>query len=309
MIGWHEFRRTKHRTGRDAPRPVNFRWPRGLLLILCLGALVLSACLPEPATSVPPTATPTVTITSTPTATIIWFPPKPTYTPQPTLFLDPTLEPRPAVGDVLLRDDFSDQNGWTLAQTAAGSIASGSGELTLAIKDAKGSLLSLRETPQLANFYLEIDMQPSLCRGSDAFGLLLRAASGEDYYRVLANCTGQLRVELVKGSRGSVLHDWVASGQIPPGGLLRTRLGVWIAGGEMRIFVNDVYQFNVRDKSYTAGSLGVFARAAGDSPLTINFSNLVVYSVDSLRVRTIAPTPAPTLSPTSPRRPNATPNP
>jgi hypothetical protein len=69
---------------------------------------------------------------------------------------------------------------------------------------------------------------------------------------------------------------------------MRTQLGVWAQGQDMHVFINDVYQFSVRDTVWSGGALGLFARSAGDTPLTVSFSNLVVYQVSA--VSRVAPT-------------------
>jgi len=70
---------------------------------------------------------------------------------------------------------------------------------------------------------------------------------------------------------------------------------VWIAGDEIRVFIDDYFQFSARDPVLTGGSLGLFARAAGDSALTVSFSDLVVRQVgpDPAPVRTLSPTSTP----------------
>ena len=48
----------------------------------------------------------------------------------------------------------------------------------------------------------------------------------------------------------------------------------------MRFFVNDAYQFSINDPMLPSGSLGVFARSAGDLAVTVNFSELVVTEIE-----------------------------
>lgn len=264
------------------------------LLAVLLIVLPVSACLPPTPspTPVPPTAT--VTITPTPTVTIVWFPPTPTFTPAPTRIVEPTVDLRPHLGAVWLKDDFTGQDQWQTTRNDIGSVAYGKQELTLAVSAERGALLSLRKTPQFNNFYMEVDALPSLCRAGDIYGVLLRAASGGDYYRLMMNCNGELRMERVMNSRYTVLKDWVSTGQVRPGGMLRARLGVLAQDADLSVFVNDAFQFSVRDTAFESGALGVYARAAGDSPLTVNFSNLVVYYLDQDNGRdpsAVTPTP------------------
>jgi hypothetical protein len=246
---------------------------------LLLGLLMLSGCLPEATPEPTPLPTATITVTPTTTATVIWFPATATWTPAPTIVLEPTPDLRPVFGEMIFSDAFTENDQWQVGRTAFGSMAYGREDLTLAVSQPKGNLLSLRKTPQLANFHAEIDVQPSLCRGADSYGLLFRASSSENFYRLLVNCSGQVRLDRVKDSRNTPLQDWTVSGQMQPGGMLATRLGVSAQGQELRIYINNVLQFTIKDPVFTSGMVGVFARASGDTPLTVSFTNLAVYNL------------------------------
>ena len=262
---------------------------RGIWLKLpVLMLLLLAACAPVTPVSVVfpsdggiPTGTATAPAAA-PTATIVWFPATATHTPAPALTAAPTPEMRPGVEGVTLTDPL-DGSGtrWPVSRTSVGSVAYGNSELTLAVSQPKGSLTSLSAEPVLGDFYLEITTQANLCRGQDQYGLLLRATSDQDFYRLLINCDGYLRVERANGGKLALVQDWMPSGQVPPGSPLELRLGVWAVGSELRVFLNDVFQFSVKDPVFKSGRIGLFARSAGDTPLTVSFTNLVVRSVDA----------------------------
>jgi len=199
------------------------------------------------------------------------------------------------MGDLLFSDDFSDQKAWQTRKSSLGSVAYGKQELTLAIPEGKTSLLSLRSGLTLTDFYLEIESAPSLCRGTDNYGLLLRAQSEQDYYRFILTCDGELRLERVIGGEPAVIQDWIPRGSRPDA----TRLGVWAVGNEMRFFIDDIYQFSVHDPVFNSGSLGVFARSNGENALTVNFSNLSVRAVDPSAVQSTPPAPTHTPQPYS----------
>ncbi len=271
-----------------------------MLLLILMPIFLFSGCsgwLPTPETF--PSQTPTPTLTVTPT--IIWFPATDTPTPLPTVEVQPTPDQRPALDMVLLSDDFSDAAGWTTMRSEAGSAAFGVNELTLALSQPKGVMYSLRREALPGDFYLEITASPALCRGADEYGLLLRAASQLDCYRFLISCQGNLRLDRLTNGRVARLVDWIPSGQVPPGSPLVLRLGVWAVGRELRFFIDDFYQFSVRDPVFSAGTLGVFARSAADNPLTVSFSNLIVRGIDLQRVPQASPTPTATASPTPKR--------
>lgn len=249
--------------------------------ILCC-CLVLTACLPAvpslPLSSEPPslTETPTLTLTSTP----LWFPPTATFTPFPTDEMTPTPDQRPALGEIILSDDFSTGEGWSLGRTNAASLAIGLDELTIAIAAPRAYAYSLRPQPLLSDFYAEITASPMLCRGADEYGLLFRFASPTDFYRFGVSCEGQVSLDRVLKGKVSSPQPWISSGAVLPGAPNTARLGVWVVGKEMRFFANDLYLFTVNDSTILAGALGVFARAAGDLAVTVNFSQLIVREVE-----------------------------
>ena len=245
-----------------------------------LGLLLLTACSPQPEPVATPTTTP-VPPTATLTPTFIWFAPTATYTPYPTLELLPTEDLRPGIGELLLQDDFSDSGVWSLSTTSAGSVALGLNELTIAISAKETYLYSLRQDWLLSDFYLEITASPSMCRDLDEYGLLLRVSPELDFYRFSLSCNGQVRLDRIISGAASSPQPWILSGAVPPGAPSTVRLGVWALGSELRFFVNDRYQFTVRDPMLVTGGVGVFSRSTIDWPVTVNFSDLAVYSLSS----------------------------
>jgi len=260
-----------------------------LLAILVLWAGGCNGLLPTP--TLLPTDTPSPVPSITPT--IIWFPATFTPTVFPTLAAQPTPEQLTGVGKMILSDNFSDTTLWSTGQNYLGSAAYGDQELTLAGAQPLGDLISLRKTPIPGDSYLEITSNLSMCRGADNYGLLLRASTQQDYYRLMISCLGLLRLERLKDGQIALLQDWIPSGQVPPGSPMELRLGVWAVGNELRFFVNDVYQFSARDPVWTNGKIGVYAHASGDSPLTVSFSDLQVYAVTPPPPETLVPSVTP----------------
>jgi hypothetical protein len=253
----------------------------------------LAACGLQPTAS-SPTPSPLPSSTTAPTSTPVWFPPTETPTPAPSITARPTEQEKPGVGVLTVTDTFEETSGWRTGALEAGRISLANHRITLAISEPQSSLASLRDGLLPADGYLEITASAALCQGEDAYGLLLRAASTYNGYRLLASCDGQLRMERLRTGETALLQGWTPSGELPHGGLLAVRFGIWSLGSELRIFVNDVYQFSVRDPVYTEGQLGVFARSAGDTPLTVSFSALNVYQLDTGGVPTATSLALPT---------------
>lgn len=258
--------------------------------------LVLSAasCSGPAASSAEPTATKEPV--SSLTATIDWFPTTPTPTPTLAPTLEPTPDMRPGLGEAIYEDDFSDRSRWATGVTDDGSIAYGVNEITLAISKPQKTLQTQPQGVQLDDFYLEITANPSLCSENDIYGILFRVNSRYDYYRLLVSCAGKVRIERVRQATTSVLQDWVFAGKIPPGAPLMVHLGLWVSGSSIRLFAEDFFLFEVEDSSFVSGSIGLYARSGGTTPLTVNFRNLAIYELESTTLR---PAGSQTLTPAS----------
>jgi len=253
---------------------------RFIYLIVLFLIASLSACQPNPAPI--PSDTPTQAApTETATPTIVWFPPTATWTPFPTLTkIPPTPEQRPGIGEVLLEDDFTDKDAWLLTEKEGGSARIGKNEITFVTSKKRVYIQSIRQAPVLTNFYLETTVNPIFCQPMDEYGILLRIDSVSDYYRYSVSCDGQVRLDRILGGNASSPQPWLASGSVPQGGPSLFRLGVWVVGSEFRFFVNDDYQFTIRDGQIPSGTVGYFARSSTDDPFTVNFRLLKIWKVN-----------------------------
>ena len=284
---------------------------RKLIVLLLIPALVLTSCgianLTNPANTQDAglSISPSPQETGSPTATIVWFPATATWTPFPTIVPSPSILPFPGLGGVIYQNDFSDLKTWSFAQpqgNGGNSIILDRKRLTLAVNNPPAALFSLNNHPPLANFYAEMTVSVNRCFGQDTYGLLFRAASGGYTYRYLLNCSGQARMEQIRGGTTLPLQAWVPSGDAPPGAPGLVKMGVWASGAEMRFFLNGRYQFSVVDPVFKNGSLGAYVNAVSPNGMNISFSNLTVNSVDYV-------SPTPSTTPTKTATPSRTPRP
>ncbi len=137
----------------------------------------------------------------------------------------------------------------------------------------------MRREGTFGNFYAEITARPSLCRGEDNYGVIVRSV-GSSYYRLVLSCNAYVRAERVNGGIRLPLLEPIPSGDAPRGAPGEVRIGIWAVGSDIRLFLNDRYQFGIRDKSFPSGAIGVFVRSEGDAPMSVTFSDLKVYDVD-----------------------------
>lgn len=240
----------------------------GLLFTACSGLVLEPVMVTVPA----PTRTPSQT------PTIVWFPPTFTLTPQPVFTQLPTPDMLTGLGELIASDDFTDPEEWDTAVSNEGSAKISRDRLTLAVQPGV-YLVSLQRQMVLGNFYAEITARPSICRGEDEYGFLVRA-SAVTYYRFALTCNGQAHAERISLRERHDLQDPIISGDVPPGAPGEVRIGVWAGGPEMRLFLNGRYQFSITDLNLSSGTVGVFANAKGDTPVTVTFSDLKVRAVE-----------------------------
>lgn len=247
-----------------------------LQILIWLGGLLWAvACLPlnaAPATQPsPPSETPA------PTQTIVWFPPSATPTMLSVATLNATPEMSPGIGKVTLTDNFRNKTLWDTAASDQGSAAISANRLSLAVQPGI-YLTSMRHDLTLSDFYAEITARPSLCRGDDNYGILVRS-TGQSFYRFILTCNGQISAERISGGVKLQIQPPILSGDAPrpPGDVL---IGMWAVGSEMRLFLNGRYQFTMTDPSFPSGGFGVFARSAGDTQVSVTFSDFKVYDVE-----------------------------
>jgi hypothetical protein len=179
---------------------------------------------------------------------------------------------------VIAIDDFSNPTLWNTAISDQGSSAISRQRLTLSVQPGV-YLISLHQEIFVDDFFAEITARPSLCRAGDEYGLLVRAQP-ITYYRFSLTCDGLVHAERISVKERHVLHESVPSGDAPPGAPSEVRIGVWAAGPKMRLFLNGRYQFSITDLNLDSGTIGVFARSTGDTPVTVAYSDLVVEAVN-----------------------------
>lgn len=243
---------------------------------LFIGFLLLSACLP--AEAIPPTETPLPSDTPPPSPTIVWFPPSttPTLRTFPTNTATPVMSP--GIGSILFSDDFLSASAWDTASSSQGSAAISRNRLTLAAEPGI-YLVSMNREVTLGDFYAEITVRPSLCRGDDSYGIIIRS-TGASFYRFTLTCNSMISAERYQSSVRLLVQPPTLSGDAPPGAPGEAQIGIWAVGSEMRLFLNDRFQFSITDPGSLSGAFGVFVRGAGDTPVSVTFSDFIVYDVD-----------------------------
>jgi hypothetical protein len=192
-----------------------------------------------------------------------------------------TADLHPGLGELLLQDDFSDSSeAWpsTLSDNARVSVENE--RLNLYNNIPSALLLAPRNAPVFTDFYAQVTANTSLCSGDDEYGMMLRISSSGDHYRFAISCDGRAKVDRVLNGALSNQVAWLQSPAISSVAPSIVRLGVWASSSEIRFFVNDLLIFSTSDSVIYSGRLGAFVRSRDNGPLSVSFSDLVVYAVE-----------------------------
>lgn len=232
---------------------------------------------------------PELLFTATPsnisTSTVVWFPATATPTPHPNPTVTPNLAATPSFGKLIFNDSFAGDGVWQNSQQSNGLIIVKGGTLTLAVKSARESLSTFRSDTTLTSYYLETTVNVGLCKQDDQIGVLFRVSGSQSYYRLLLNCQGMVALQEVIGGAPFVLSDWTPSNV--QAGLYRViKIGIWQSGSSIRIYLDDQLQLEATSDRFKSGGIGFYARATGDTPLTVSFTSLNVFQIVQTSVNT-----------------------
>lgn len=217
------------------------------------------------------------TPTFTPTATVLWFPVTSTPQLRTTATSTPDISEIPGYSELIFDDSEVTDDHWVSASDSNGSILVDQNSVNLAVNSSKGALTAFRNDTLLYNIYFESMMTTSLCKSDDQMGVLFRVNGSMSYYRFLINCSGRVSLQQVAGGTPTTLIDWISTNQVQQGLNNPVKIGVWVYGSNLKIYLNDQLQMEVVNSTFYSGGIGFFAKAAGDSPIAVSFSEIKVY--------------------------------
>ena len=246
--------------------------------MILLSCLFLSACFPEvPAPVLEPSATLVPSETPIPTVTIDWFPatatkPHPTPTPQP----DQTRPEDTERGNILVEDDFSDDSLWETQNKADVKVSYEPNALSMVITGEKSEAISLSKHILPSSFFMTLTIETSMCSDDDQYGIIFWRNSTSGTFRFWANCSGQLMVDRVLPDGTTRLVNWESARKLVPGTPSSNVFAILAQNGKLEFFVNDTFQFSLQTRPELQGGLGIIARTAGSTDLSIRFSDLLI---------------------------------
>ncbi len=262
-----------------------------LPLSLLLLAMIASGCnLPRRSP-----LTPTPDIVATQVATILSGMPtsdlQTTTTPQPVTptnqaaspTISPTAtatvsteDPRSNLGEPTYRDTFDKSGLWGLDEPYDDGhtrIEIKNNQLVLTSYSAQGWMGWRTTFAKAGNTYIEGSFSTNQCSGGDQYGLLFRLNedTGGDFFAV--TCDGRYSLSHFDGSQFSSIVNLTETTAVQSGSNQINRLGVWIQGNQIRLYVNGNLLTETSDDQLSgSGNFGAFIAGLKTPNFSVNLT-------------------------------------
>ncbi len=228
-------------------------WIVGCLVVVCLafgvaGIGILYFNWQPPAFLAPPTLTPFPTFTPAPTQT-----PLPVFTSVPN-----------NTAEVLLQDDFSDDNQWGTITEADHAVEYDGDALRMQVfQQTNWFLWSTPNDESYGNIHIEVTATNNDGESTTAFGIMCRQqeASGSYYYFAITSA-GQYVIAIAKEGETDIFltnNDQWSDSSLIAQNKKSYRIGADCGNGVLSLYVDGQLINSVKDSTYTSGNIGLFA--------------------------------------------------
>jgi len=223
--------------------------------------------------TLPPTASPTATLppTVTPTASPTWVTIL-TATPSPTPTAALASTPY-ELGDPDMLDpmDVPGRSWYLWGNPYVVPVMDRPGFLGLTVPKTSDVTYWIRSAyPSLQDAYVQAVFKTGdVCNHKDRYGLLVRSPSeyDEGIFFVIS-CDGMYKIFRWNGGL-KILHDWDRTPAIHTGRRQTNRVGVWMEGTTLRLFVNGAQVAEVQEDHFLEGTFGIAVGADATPGFTV----------------------------------------
>jgi hypothetical protein len=197
----------------------------------------------------------------------------------------PADNPKKDLGQPSWRDDLSTGMNWSLDSTGVdyGSVRfyPQDGYLWATSKTSPTGIIWRLNYRKFKDAYLEAEFEIVNCSGDDQYGMAFRATDYDSghAYNFCVTCDG--RYSLLRGSTIGeivILQDLKISDAIHSGANQINKLGVWVKGAVIRLYVNDQFLEEINDSGLQdKGHFGLFINAKQTPGFTIKMDEIAYW--------------------------------
>ena len=114
------------------------------------------------------------------------------------------------------------------------------------------------------------------CHHKDRYGLVVRSPSAYEGLLFVVSCDGMFKIFRWNGGL-KILQDWTRTTAIHTGGRQTNRVGVWMEGQTLRLYVNNALVAEVQDDLFTSGTIGLLVGADATPGFTVDVDEVAYW--------------------------------
>lgn len=168
-------------------------------------------------------------------------------------------------------DSFANGANWTALNTGNVRWEVKEDALVMTALSAGGNEeWGLATRPELEDFYLQATFRTGdACSGLDRYGFLFRAPEANEGYVLGVSCDGRYRLYKWDGQNYNPLQEWTSDANILTGPEKTNKIGVWVKGDTIRIYINGIKAAEFTDSTYKKGDFGLLLGSANTNNLQV----------------------------------------
>lgn len=184
------------------------------------------------------------------------------------------------LGSPTWTDSFDNGDNWPLGIDKFVNLKVGGGSLQMMGLTMKNGWRVSRQHG--TNFYLQLAGKMASCSGADNYGLFFRVPNlslADRGYLFGVSCDGKFALRKWGDDKMTVLINWKESDAIIQGSNQVNKLGVWVKGSEIKLYVNGVQVGSTKESSFSQGYIGLYVGPKETTNLTAILDELSFWTL------------------------------
>jgi hypothetical protein len=182
--------------------------------------------------------------------------------------------------DILFSEQFGEvvSGAWQLEGDDQSRATIEGGRLLITIDAPSTVHYTTLPDQTFSDFVLEVDATQQAGSPASSYGVLVRMAAPQQFYRFEVTGNGEYVVERHDGADSWVrlTDNWESSEALATGLNTTNRLAIVAEGGLFSFYANDELLTQVADAQYSQGAVALDAGTFGQPGLQVAFDNLVI---------------------------------
>jgi hypothetical protein len=183
-----------------------------------------------------------------------------------------------AVGALKYSDNFTNpKSGWDEWETANSKAGYESGNYVIEVYKVESFFWS-NPKKDFSDLVLEVDATKQAGPDDNGFGVILRYADENNFYRFDVSSDGFYSFGYFKNDSWTSLIDWTEHSAIKQGNATNI-ITIVCKGNQFTFYINGTKIDDITDSTFSSGDIGLWAGAVSEAGVKISFGNMNVWAV------------------------------